>query len=246
MLLIGAGGLGSPAALYLAAAGVGTLGIVDMDVVDLSNLQRQVIHTNDRVGMKKIASARRHRRAQPRREGRRLRGAADQPGTSTGFSPGSTCPGRHRHLRDALPAQRRGRAAGNPVVHASVFRFEGQVTSSSRRGALLPLPLPAPPPPDMAPACAEAGVLGVLPGIMGLLQANEVLKLLLGIGEPLAAGCCSSTPSRPSSPSSRCGAIRPAPSAPTPPAAARDAGARSRSRPSARGLPARWSRGRPG
>jgi len=188
VLLIGAGGLGSPAALYLAAAGVGTIGIVDFDVVDLSNLQRQVIHTNDRVGEKKTESARRtltalnpdvtvvaHEEMLVADNVERLIEGYDVilDGTDT-FETRYT-------LNDAAVA------AGIPVVHASVFRFEGQLTTFvPYEGPCYRCLYPTPPPPELAPGCSVAGVLGVVPGIMGLLQANEVLKLLLGIGDTLA------------------------------------------------------------
>jgi molybdopterin/thiamine biosynthesis adenylyltransferase/rhodanese-related sulfurtransferase len=188
VLLIGAGGLGSPAALYLAAAGVGTIGIVDFDVVDLSNLQRQVIHTSDRVGTKKTESARltinalnpdisvvAHEEMLTASNVDRLIDGYDVilDGTDT-FETRYT-------LNDAAVA------AGIPVVHASVFRFEGQLSVfAPPEGPCYRCLYPTPPPPELAPGCSVAGVLGVVPGIMGLLQANEVLKLLLGIGESLA------------------------------------------------------------
>ena len=187
-LLIGAGGLGSPASLYLAAAGVGTIGIVDFDVVDLSNLQRQVVHTSDRVGEKKVESARRtltalnpdvtvvaHEEMLVADNVERIIAGYDVilDGTDTFET--------RYILNDAAVA------AGIPVVHASVFRFEGQLTTFvPYEGPCYRCLYPTPPPPELAPGCSVAGVLGVVPGIMGLLQANEVLKLLLGIGETLA------------------------------------------------------------
>jgi len=188
VLLIGAGGLGSPAALYLAAAGVGTIGLIDFDVVDLSNLQRQVLHTNDRVGEKKVESARK---------------------TINALNPDVTVVG-HDDMLVAANVERiiagydvvvdgtdtfetryilndAAVLAGIPVVHASVFRFEGQLTTFvPYEGPCYRCLYPAPPPPELAPGCSVAGVLGVVPGIMGLLQANEVLKILLGIGMTLA------------------------------------------------------------
>jgi sulfur-carrier protein adenylyltransferase/sulfurtransferase len=188
VLLIGAGGLGSPAALYLAAAGVGTIGIVDFDVVDLSNLQRQVIHATDRVGEKKVESARRtinalnpdvtvvtHEEMLVADNVARLIDGYDVilDGTDTFET--------RYVLNDAAVA------AGIPVVHASVFRFEGQLTVFvPYEGPCYRCLYPTPPPPELAPGCSVAGVLGVVPGIMGLLQANEVLKLLLGAGITLA------------------------------------------------------------
>jgi molybdopterin/thiamine biosynthesis adenylyltransferase/rhodanese-related sulfurtransferase len=188
VLLIGAGGLGSPAGLYLAAAGVGTIGIVDFDIVDASNLQRQVLHTTDRVGEKKTESARQtinalnpdvsvvaHEEMLTDENVDRLIAGYDVilDGTDT-FETRYT-------LNDAAVA------AGIPVVHASVFRFEGQLTTFvPYEGPCYRCLYPTPPPPELAPGCSVAGVLGVVPGIMGLLQANEVLKLLLGIGDTLS------------------------------------------------------------
>ncbi len=188
VLLIGAGGLGSPAALYLAAAGVGTIGIVDFDIVDASNLQRQVIHTTDRVGERKVDSARRtiqalnpdvnvvgHEEMLTAENVDRLIAGYDVilDGTDT-FETRYT-------LNDAAVA------AGIPVVHASVFRFEGQLTTFvPYEGPCYRCLYPTPPPPELAPGCSVAGVLGVVPGIMGMLQSLEVIKLLLGIGDTLA------------------------------------------------------------
>jgi molybdopterin/thiamine biosynthesis adenylyltransferase/rhodanese-related sulfurtransferase len=187
VLLVGAGGLGSPAALYLAAAGVGTLGIVDFDVVEASNLQRQILHSTERLGTKKVDSARQSIEALnpdvdvltydemlgPDNVERLIAGYdVILDGTDTFET---------RYLvNDAAVA------AGIPVVHASVFRFEGQLTTFVPYvGPCYRCLYPVPPPPELAPGCSVAGVLGVVPGIMGLLQANEVLKLLLRIGEPL-------------------------------------------------------------
>jgi sulfur-carrier protein adenylyltransferase/sulfurtransferase len=188
VLLIGAGGLGSPAALYLAAAGVGTIGIVDFDIVDISNLQRQVLHTTERVGQKKVESARltigalnpdvevvAHEEMLTAENVERLIAGYDVvlDGTDTFET--------RYVLNDAAVA------AGIPVVHASVFRFEGQLTVfDTPAGPCYRCLYPTPPPPELAPGCSVAGVLGIVPGIMGLLQANEVLKILLGIGETLA------------------------------------------------------------
>jgi molybdopterin/thiamine biosynthesis adenylyltransferase/rhodanese-related sulfurtransferase len=188
VLLVGAGGLGSPAALYLAAAGVGTLGIVDFDVVDASNLQRQVLHSTDRIGERKTASAARtlgalnpdvrvvqHDEMLVADNVARLIEGYDVVLDGT-----DTFETRYL-LNDAAVA------AGIPVVHASVFRFEGQLTVfDPPNGPCYRCLYPTPPPPELAPGCSVAGVLGVVPGIMGLLQSNEVLKLLLGIGTTLA------------------------------------------------------------
>ncbi len=187
VLMIGAGGLGSPAALYLAAAGVGTIGIVDEDVVDDSNLQRQVLHSTERIGMPKTESARLTLSAlNPDVElveyRERLTSAnIDRilPGYDVVVDGTDNFPTRYL-LNDASVKH------GIPVVHASIFRFEGQLTVfKPHDGPCYRCLFPEPPPADMAPSCAEGGVLGVLPGIMGTLQASETLKLLLGIGEPL-------------------------------------------------------------
>jgi sulfur-carrier protein adenylyltransferase/sulfurtransferase len=188
VLLIGAGGLGSPAALYLAAAGVGTLGIVDFDVVDLSNLQRQVLHGTDRIGEKKVESARRtiqNLNPDVKVVGHEEMLVADNvariiAGYDVILDGTDTFETRYV-LNDAAVV------ANIPVVHASVFRFEGQLTVfQPYQGPCYRCLYPTPPPPELAPGCSVAGVLGVVPGIMGLLQANEVLKLLLGIGDTLA------------------------------------------------------------
>jgi molybdopterin/thiamine biosynthesis adenylyltransferase/rhodanese-related sulfurtransferase len=187
VLLVGAGGLGSPAALYLAAAGVGTLGIVDFDVVDVSNLQRQVLHTTDRVGISKVESARAtiaalnpEVRVVAHEE---MLGSGNVESLVSGYDvviDGTDSFETRYTLNDAAVR------LGIPVVHASVYRFEGQLTVfDAADGPCYRCLYPSPPPPELAPACSVAGVLGVVPGIMGLLQANEALKLLLGIGEPL-------------------------------------------------------------
>ena len=188
VLLVGAGGLGSPAALYLAAAGVGTIGIIDFDVVDLSNLQRQIIHTTDRIGEKKVDSARKSLLAL--NPGINVIGhdemlvADNVERVISGYDvilDGTDTFETRYLLNDAAVI------AGIPVVHASVFRFEGQLTVFKPfDGPCYRCLYPTPPPPELAPGCSVAGVLGVVPGIMGLLQTNEVLKLLLGIGETLA------------------------------------------------------------
>jgi molybdopterin/thiamine biosynthesis adenylyltransferase/rhodanese-related sulfurtransferase len=187
-LLIGAGGLGSPAALYLAAAGVGTIGIVDFDVVDVSNLQRQVIHTTDRLGEKKVVSATAAIHAlNPEIEvvaHDEVLGPSNVEAIIAGYDvilDGTDTFETRYTLNDAAVA------AGIPVIHASVFRFEGQLTTFVPfEGPCYRCLYPTPPPPELAPGCSVAGVLGVVPGIMGLLQANEALKVLLGIGDPLA------------------------------------------------------------
>jgi molybdopterin/thiamine biosynthesis adenylyltransferase/rhodanese-related sulfurtransferase len=188
VLLVGAGGLGSPAALYLAAAGVGTLGIVDFDVVDISNLQRQVLHSTDRVGLKKVVSAEVAIRALNPDvtvvAHDEVLGPASVERLIAGYDvilDGTDTFETRYTLNDAAVV------AGIPVVHASVFRFEGQLTTFvPYAGPCYRCLYPTPPPPELAPGCSVTGVLGVVPGIMGLLQANEVLKILLGIGDTLA------------------------------------------------------------
>jgi len=188
MLLVGAGGLGSPAALYLAAAGVGTLGIVDADYVDDSNLQRQVLHSTEALGRPKVDSAR-----------ERINGlnpdvdvvAHDERLTSENIDAildegwdvivdgADNFPTRYL-VNDASVWH------DVPVVHGSIYRFEGQATVFKPfEGPCYRCLFPQPPPPELAPSCAEGGVLGVLPGVIGSIQANEALKLALGIGDPL-------------------------------------------------------------
>ncbi len=188
MLLIGAGGLGSPAALYLAASGIGTIGLVDDDVVDESNLQRQVLHTADRVGMAKTESARmtltalnpetkvvEHRERLDADSAERLIAEYDVIVDGT-----DNLEARYL-LNDAAVRLRK------PVVHGSVYRWEGQVTTFVPfAGPCYRCMYPTQPPAELTPACDVAGVLGVLPGIVGLLQANEVSKLVLGVGQTLA------------------------------------------------------------
>lgn len=189
VLLIGAGGLGSPAAFYLAAAGVGTLGIVDHDVVDRSNLQRQILHTDARVGMAKVVSARQTLEAlnpSVKVIGHEVRldsGNVEEllAGYDVVVDGCDNFPTRYL-VNDACVK------LGVPNVHGSVYRFEGQVTvfwPGDGRGPCYRCLYPEPPPPEFAPSCAEAGVLGVLPGVVGLLQAVEAVKLLLGLGDPL-------------------------------------------------------------
>jgi sulfur-carrier protein adenylyltransferase/sulfurtransferase len=188
VLLIGAGGLGSPIALYLAAAGVGTIGIVDDDVVDESNLQRQVLHAVDRLGMRKVDSAERTIRGlNPEtnvvKHAERLE--ADNVEQLIGgydvIADGTDNFDSRYVLNDAAVRLRK------PVVHGSIYRWDGHVTTFVPfAGPCLRCMHPAPPPDGLAPACSAAGVLGVLPGIVGLMQANEVLKLLLGVGQTLS------------------------------------------------------------
>ena len=198
VLLLGAGGLGSPAALYLAAAGVGTLGIVDADVVDASNLQRQIIHSTSRLGTPKVESAARaiaelnpdvkvdkHEERMTSANVDRLFGAYEVIIDGTDNFP-------TRYLVNDASVW-----LGKPVVHGSIFRFDGQVTTfvPEKAAAKFGLPeaspcyrclYPEPPPPHLAPSCQEAGVLGILCGIIGTLQATEAIKLILGKGTTLA------------------------------------------------------------
>jgi len=187
VLLLGAGGLGSPAALYLAAAGVGTLGIIDMDVVDSSNLQRQILHNMDRIGDRKVDSAKKTLTAMnpdvnvvtydTRLGADNILSIID--GYDVIVDGTDNFPTRYL-VNDAALVK------NIPVVHGSIFRFEGQVTVFSPYvGPCYRCMIPEPPPAELAPSCAEAGVLGVLPGIIGSIQALEAIKLILDLGEPL-------------------------------------------------------------
>jgi molybdopterin/thiamine biosynthesis adenylyltransferase/rhodanese-related sulfurtransferase len=187
VLLLGAGGLGSPAALYLAAAGVGTIGIIDMDVVDASNLQRQILHNTDRIGERKVDSAKKTLtliNPDVNVVTYDVRLGADNildiiDGYDVIVDGTDNFPTRYL-VNDASLLKR------IPVVHGSIFRFEGQATVfNPYEGPCYRCLLPEPPPAELAPSCAEAGVLGVLPGIIGSIQAIEAIKILLGIGETL-------------------------------------------------------------
>jgi adenylyltransferase/sulfurtransferase len=187
VLIVGAGGLGSPAALYLAAAGVGEVGLVDFDSVDLSNLQRQILYGTPEVGHPKLAAASArlnelnpgvvvhlHEEAFTRENAKRILSPYDVVLDGTDNFPS-------RYLINDASA-----LLGKPEVFGSVYRFEGQVTVfDARHGPCYRCLFPEPPPPEQVPSCAEGGVLGVLPGLIGVLQAVETLKLLLGVGEPL-------------------------------------------------------------
>jgi sulfur-carrier protein adenylyltransferase/sulfurtransferase len=188
VLLLGAGGLGSPAALYLAAAGVGTLGIVDNDVVDLSNLQRQVAHSNDRIGVPKVDSAEIaineiNPEVKVEKHGVRLDASNIMEiidGYDVIVDGLDNFPTRYL-LNDASVRKQ------IPVVSASILGFEGQLSVfHPYEGPCYRCLYPTPPPAELAPSCGAAGVLGVLPGVMGLLQSVEVIKLITGAGEPLA------------------------------------------------------------
>lgn len=187
VLLIGTGGLGAPVAMYLAAAGVGTIGLVDFDVVDVSNLQRQVIHGTKDIGKKKIDSAEetmrdinplitiiKHEVALTSANALEILKDYDIIADGTDNFPTRFL------INDACVM------LGKPNVYASIFRFEGQATIFAAEGGPCYRCLyPEPPPPGLVPSCAEGGVLGILPGVVGLLQATEVVKLILGAGEPL-------------------------------------------------------------
>jgi adenylyltransferase/sulfurtransferase len=188
VVCIGAGGLGSPSSMYLAAAGIGTLGIIDDDVVDASNLQRQIVHGTDRLGTPKTESAARtlqnlnpdvrvvqHRVRLTSQNALELLGGYDV--IIDGADNFAT-----RYLVNDCALR-----LGKPVIHASIYRFEGQLTVFPAQGSPCYRCLyPEPPPPEDAPSCAEGGVLGVLPGTMGVLQATEAIKLVLGLGDSLA------------------------------------------------------------
>lgn len=188
VLLIGAGGLGSPAGLYLAAAGVGTIGIIDNDVVDTSNLQRQILHDESWKGLPKVESAR-HRmmginsdiKVIPHSVRLDRTNALEILGKYDIIVNGCDNFATRYLLNDACYFLKK------PLVDGSIFRFEGQVTvfDPAKGGPCYRCLYPLPPPPEMAPSCQEAGVFGVLPGIIGSLQAVEVIKLLINIGEPL-------------------------------------------------------------
>jgi molybdopterin/thiamine biosynthesis adenylyltransferase/rhodanese-related sulfurtransferase/molybdopterin converting factor small subunit len=187
VLLVGAGGLGAPAAIYLAAAGVGRLGIVDFDVVDESNLQRQILYGQSNVGKPKLQSAIQRLRdlnpfvevvgyEEPLTSANAMRILADYDVIVDGAD---NFPTRYL-VNDACVL------LGKPNVHGSVFRFEGQVTVfDAKVGPCYRCLYPEPPPPGLVPSCAEGGVLGVLPGVIGVIQATEAIKLIAGIGEPL-------------------------------------------------------------
>ena len=187
VLMVGAGGLGSPAAYYLAAAGVGTLGIIDNDVVDISNLQRQILHANDRVGMSKVESAKKTLEAlnpdvkvipyQAKLTSENIMDIIkDYDLVVDGCD---NFPTRYL-VNDACVL------AGKPNVHGSIFQFEGQATVFyPGKGPCYRCLYPEPPPAEMAPSCAEAGVLGVLPGLIGVIEALEAIKIILGKGDTL-------------------------------------------------------------
>jgi sulfur-carrier protein adenylyltransferase/sulfurtransferase len=187
VLLIGAGGLGSPAAYYLAAGGVGTIGLVDADVVDRGNLQRQILHTDDRVGMPKVESARIALQAlnpdvtvvgyQERLTSENILRIFE--GYDLVIDGSDNFPTRYL-INDACVV------TNTPLIYGAIFRFDGQASVfHPRQGPCYRCLFPEPPPAEFAPNCDEAGTLGVLPGVVGLIQATEAMKVLLGIGEPL-------------------------------------------------------------
>ena len=188
VLCIGAGGLGSPSSMYLAAAGVGTIGMIDDDVVDASNLQRQILHGTDRIGKAKVDSAEQTLRGlnpDVKVDKHRTRITADN--AIELITPYDLIIDGADNFATRYLVNDVALRLGKPVIHASIFRFEGQLTVFPANGSPCYRCLyPQPPPAEEAPSCAEAGVLGVLPGVMGVLQATEAIKLLLGLGETLA------------------------------------------------------------
>ena len=196
VLLIGAGGLGAPSSLYLAAAGIGTLGLVDADTVDASNLQRQVIHATSRVGMSKVDSAEMVLKdLNPDVKVVGFKERLDSSNVERIFGDWDVIVDGTDNFPTRYLVNDASVFLGKPVVHGSIFRFDGQLTTFVPGSAAKKLGLeagpcyrclyPEPPPPHLAPSCQEAGVLGILPGVIGLLQATEAIKLVLGRGEPL-------------------------------------------------------------
>jgi len=187
VLCIGAGGLGSPAAMYLAAAGIGTIGLVDFDVVDFSNLQRQIIHGTPDVGRSKLASAKDRLHAlNPHVDIQTYETALSSENALQLFEPYDVI----LDGTDNFPTRYLTNDAcvllGKPNAYGSIFRFEGQASVfATKNGPCYRCLYPEPPPPGLVPSCAEGGVLGVLPGIIGVIQATESVKLIAGIGEPL-------------------------------------------------------------
>jgi molybdopterin/thiamine biosynthesis adenylyltransferase/rhodanese-related sulfurtransferase len=191
VLLLGAGGLGSPSGLYLAAAGVGTIGIIDDDVVDESNLQRQVLHNVERLGMAKVESARKTLQAlNPDVRVIPIQDRLDSSNVLEILSQYDVIVDGADNFQTRYLLNDASLKLKKPVVHASIFRFEGQITTfmadPNEGGPCYRCLYPDPPPAGMAPSCQEAGVLGVLPGMIGTMQANEALKIILGVGETLS------------------------------------------------------------
>jgi molybdopterin/thiamine biosynthesis adenylyltransferase/rhodanese-related sulfurtransferase len=188
ILLLGAGGLGSPAALYLAAAGVGTIGIVDADTVDASNLQRQIIHSTSRLGMPKVDSAEKAiHDLNPDVKVIKFQERVDSSNVDRIFAGFDVIVDGCDNFPTRYLVNDASVFLKKPVVHGSIFRFDGQVTTFSPHtgGPCYRCLYPEPPPPHLAPSCQEAGVLGILPGVVGMIQATEAIKLVLGKGNPL-------------------------------------------------------------
>jgi sulfur-carrier protein adenylyltransferase/sulfurtransferase len=187
VLLIGAGGLGSPLALYLAAAGVGTLGIVDFDVVDYTNLQRQILHSTADVGRKKLESAADRLKAiNPFVQVRRFETKLTSENALELFQDFAIIADGTDNFPTRYLVNDACVLSGKPNVYGSIFRFEGQASVfATEDGPCYRCLYPEPPPPGLVPSCAEGGVLGILPGLVGVIQATEVVKLILGIGDPL-------------------------------------------------------------
>src|SRR5271167_2406815 len=188
VLCIGAGGLGSPLALYLAAAGVGTLGLVDFDVVDLTNLQRQIIHTADDVGRPKLDSAAEKLVAiNPFVNVRKFETKLTSANALDLFREFDVIADGTDNFPTRYLVNDACVLTGKPNVYGSIFRFEGQASVfATAQGPCYRCLYPEPPPPGLVPSCAEGGVLGILPGLVGIIQATEVIKLILGIGDSLA------------------------------------------------------------
>ena len=188
VLLLGAGGLGAPVAYYLAAAGVGTIGLVDFDRVELSNLQRQIVHTVDRIGMLKTESAAMALKAlNPEVKVVEHNLRLDSSNAAEIFSQYDVIVNGSDNFPTRYLANDVAIFLRKPLVDGGIFRFEGQVTTMIPfESACYRCRYPAPPPPEEAPSCSEAGVLGVLPGLVGLIQATEVVKLILGVGQTLS------------------------------------------------------------
>ena len=187
VLCIGAGGLGSPLALYLGAAGVGTLGIVDFDVVDYTNLQRQIIHSTADVGRKKLDSAADKLKAiNPFVNVRKIETRLSSENALELFRDFDIIADGTDNFPTRYLVNDASVITGKPNVYGSIFRFEGQASVfATREGPCYRCLYPEPPPPGLVPSCAEGGVLGILPGLVGVIQATEVVKLILGIGDPL-------------------------------------------------------------
>ncbi|HXX29065.1 MAG TPA: molybdopterin-synthase adenylyltransferase MoeB [Terriglobales bacterium] len=187
VLLVGAGGLGSPLALYLAAAGVGTVGIVDFDVVDYTNLQRQILHSTADVGRKKLDSAADRLEAMnPFVQVRRFETKLTSHNALELFRDFDIVADGTDNFPTRYLVNDACVLSGKPNVYGSIFRFEGQASVfATENGPCYRCLYPEPPPPGLVPSCAEGGVLGILPGLVGIIQATEVVKLILGIGDPL-------------------------------------------------------------